>query len=326
MATGLASNFQIYHDEFYGGFVETIQQNVDAFNGASRNAIRLLTETHEGDYQKEAFFDVIGSLITRRDTTTVTAATDLAPTSDEFVGVKRNYKIGPVANTIDAWRKIAKNQSELSFIVGQQVAMALPQVYLNAALGALEAKLDSVAALEEDDTAATITSAGPIDALANFGDKAGDIVIWVMHSKVYFDLLKVNVSDAIYRANGVMIMEGVPATYGRPVLVTDSTKLVETGGVSSGIDAYSTLGLTQDAAVVKISEPSTIVTDTVTGLENLVVRFQGEGAYTLSLRGCEWDVTNGGANPTDANVDTATNWDTQVADNKLLPGVILKTR
>ena len=326
MAIGLASNFQIYHDEFYAGYVETIQQNVDAFNEASAGCISMITQAHEGHYQKEAFFDVIASLVTRRDITTVTAATDLAPTSDEFVGVKLNWKIGPVANTIDAWKKIGADQSELSFVVGQQVAKALPQRMLDRALAALEAKLDSVAALEEDDTAAVITSTGMIDALQNAGDNAQNIVCWVMHSKPYYDLLRVNVTDAIYRANGVMIVQGTPVTYGRPVVVTDSSSLVETDGVSSGVDAYSTLGLYRGAATLKVSEPDTIVTDVVTGLENLVVRFQGEGAFTLALRGCEWDVTNGGVNPTDAAVATATNWDTQVADNKLLPGVILKTR
>lgn len=326
MATGKASDFQIYNEEFHGGFVETIYQEINAFNEASQGAIRLLTEMHLGDYDKETFFDLISSLVTRRDTTSVSAATDLAPTTDEFVGVKRNYKVGPVANTLDAWRKIGRDQSSLSFVVGQQMARAVQQTMLEAALMSLEGKLDATAALEEDDTAATITSTGMIDALANFGDAAGDIICWVMHSKPYFDLLKVNVTDAIYRANGVAVMQGTPVTYGRPVIVTDSASLKETDGVSSGVDKYSTLGLTRNGATVQISEPPTVVTDLVTGLENLVYRFQAEGAYTVALRGCEWDVTNGGANPTDANLATGTNWDTQVADNRGLPGVILTTR
>jgi hypothetical protein len=147
-----------------------------------------------------------------------------------------------------------------------------------------------------------------------------------MHTGPYFDLLGNQITNAIYRANGVSVMDGVPATLGRPVLVTDSTSLVEDDGVSSGVDAYSTLGLYRDAITIKESEPPTSVMDLVTGLENLVYRFQGEFAYTLSLRGCEWDVTNGGANPNSTAVSTATNWDTQVADNKLLPGVIVKSK
>jgi hypothetical protein len=326
MAIGKASDFKIYQEQVHGGFVETIQQFVEGFNTASGGAIRLIDSLHRGDYYQESFFDVIGSLVSRRDTTSVSAATDLAPTSDDFIGVKRNYKVGPVANTLDAWRKLGEDQEMLSFVVGQQIAKAVPQAMLEAALMSLEAKLDSVAALEEDDTAATITTEGLVDAMAKQGDAAQNIACIVMHSKVYYDLLKDQITDAVYRANGLSIMEGTPATLGRPVLVTDSSSLVEVDGVSAGIDAYSSLLLFSNAATIKVSEPPTVVTELVTGLENLVYRMQGEGAYTVSLRGCQWDTANGGANPTDAALATATNWDTVVASNKLLPGAILKTR
>lgn len=325
MSIGLASDFQIYNEQFIGGFVETIQQEVDGFNAASAGAIRLAVDGHLGDYDRETFYDVIANLITRRDTTSNAAVTDLAVTTDEFIGVKRNYKIGPVAQALDAWRKIGKDQGEMSFVLGTQVAQALPQYMIESCLMALEGKLDSVAALEEDDTAATITTTGMVDALANVGDKSSNIVAWVMHGKVWHDLLSNQITNAIYRANGVAIMQGTPATLERPVFVTDSASLVETDGVSSGIDAYSTLGLFAGAASGTVSEPPTTVMDLVSGLENIVYRYQGEGAYTVRLRGCEWN-TAAGVNPTDATLATGSNWTTQVADTKLLPGVILKTR
>lgn len=325
MSIGLASDFHIYNEQFIGGFVETIQQNVDGFNERSAGALRLAVDGHLGDYDRETFYDVISSLITRRDTTSNASVTDTPITTDEFIGVKRNYKAGPVAQSLDAWRKIGKDQGEMSFVLGQQMARALPQVMINSCIMALEGKLDAVAALEEDDTAATITTEGMVDALANAGDAANGIVAWVMHSKPYFDLLKDQVTDAVYRANGVQIMEGTPATLGRPVYLTDSANLVETDGVSSGVDAYSTLGLFAGAASCTVSEPPTAVMDLVTGNENITYRYQAEGAYTIRLRGCEWS-TGAGANPTDAALATGANWTTQVADNKLLPGVILKTR
>ena len=52
MATGKASDFTIYNEEFHGGFVETIYQNVNAFNAASNGSISLLTDLHIGDYQR----------------------------------------------------------------------------------------------------------------------------------------------------------------------------------------------------------------------------------------------------------------------------------
>lgn len=331
MARSVNTDFKVYNEQFQGAFIETLQQNVDAFNAASQGALVMRTADLLGHYEQEAFWDEITS-IARRDTTSTSSATATKLTQDEFVSVKLDRINGPYETTLDALRKIqgggeADASRKFSRVIGVQTAVALPQEQLNRALAALEAKLDSVAALEEDDTAATITTAGPIDALANFGDKAGDIVLWVMHSKVYFDLVKQQVSDAIYRANGVQIMEGIPATYGRPVLVTDSTSLIATDGVSSGVDAYSTLGLARNAAEITMSEtPVAVLEGPITGSDNLFYRWQAEYSYNLGLRGCQWDITSGGSNPTDANVALATNWDTVVADNKLLPGVILKTR
>lgn len=329
MAISLSSDFKVYDEQLQGAFIETIVQNVDAFNEASQGALVMRTRDLLGHYEKEAFWDeVVASAIARRDTTASGAITATKLTQDEFIGVKLNRRNGPFEVAIDAMRKIGVNASQqFSRVIGAQTARAMPREMLDRALAAIEAKLDATAALEEDDTAAVITSTGPIDALAKFGDAAGDIALWVMHSKVYYDLVKVNVTDALYRSNGVQIFQGTPVTYGRPVLVTDSASLKETDGVSSGVDAYSTLGLAAGAGIIDISEPPIAALEgPLTGNEQLFYRWQAEYAYNLKLRGCQWDVTNGGANPTNANVATATNWDTAVADNKLLPGVLLKTR
>ena len=329
MAISLYSDFKVYDEQFQGAFVETIMQNVDAFNEASQGALVMRTRDLLGHYEREAFYDeVVAAAISRRDITASGAITATKLTQDEFIGVKLNRRNGPFEVSIDSMRKIGANAStQFSRVIGVQTAKAMPREMLDRALAAIEAKLDSVAALEYDGTAATVASVGPIQALAKFGDAAGDVVLWVMHSKVYFDLVKQQVTDAIYRANGVSIMAGVPATYGRPVLVTDSASLVEADGVSTGIDTYSTLGLVSGAGVLDISEPPIAALEgPLTGNEQLFYRWQAEYAYNLKLRGCQWDTTNGGINPTNAAVATATNWDTVVADNKLLPGVILKTR
>lgn len=333
MAISLASDFKVYDEQFQGGFVETIMQNVDAFNEAAQGALVLRTRELLGHYEKEAFFDeIVAGAISRRDTTASGAITATKLTQDEFIGVKLNRRNGPYEVSIDSMRKShggggPEASQRFSRVLGVQTAKAMPREMLDRALAAIEAKLDAVTALEEDDTAATITSNGLVDAISKVGDAYGDLAIFVMHSKPYFDLVKDQVTNAIYRANGVQVMQGTPATFGKPVLVTDSASLKETDGVSSGVDAYSTLLLFQNAAVLDISEPPIAALEgPLTGNEQLYYRWQAEYAYNLKLRGCQWDTTSGGANPTNANVATATNWDTAVADNKLLPGAILKTR
>ena len=338
MATSVYTDFKVYNDQFQGGFIETIQQNVDAFNAASAGALTLSTRDILGHYEIESFFDEVisaGSGIARRDISSTSSATAIKLTMDEFVGVKLNRINGPYEVNIDAFRKAGRGKTaeavsqEFSHVIGTQTAKVLPQEMLNRTLAALEAKLDSVAALEHGATASPglLETEDLVDALALAGDSAGGIKLWVMHSRQYFQLLKDQIADAVYRADGMSIMQGTPATLGRPVLVTDSTSLVEASGVSSGVSAYSVLGLRAGAAVLDMSEaPIAVLEGPLTGRVNLFFRWQAEYAYNLKIKGCQWDQTNGGVNPTDSAVATATNWDTVVADNKLLPGVIIKCR
>ena len=69
-----------------------------------------------------------------------------------------------------------------------------------------------------------------------------------------------------------------------------------------------------------------MVLDEVTGLENLVVRLQGEFAYNLGVKGFKWDTANGGANPSDAAVGTGTNWDAAVSSYKDYAGIVIQSR
>jgi hypothetical protein len=322
MAIGKASDFIIYEDEFYTGMTEVQAQQADAFNGASAGAIRLSTEFSKGDYKQEAFFKAISSLVTRRDTTSVSAATDLAMTSDEEIMVKINRKIGPVANTLDSLRKIASNPSEFSLLLGQQIGKAVSVDYVNSAIRAANAAISGVTSKNYDYSATGTTNyTALINTLAKMGDAQDRIAAWVMHSKSFFDLMGDAIKGSQYEsvADKTIYMADV-GTLGRPVIVTDDASLVNTTPIP---DNYYVLGLVEGAVTVQESEGREIVTDTVTGLENLVVRIQGEHAYNLGVKGFKWDVANGGANPADATVATATNWDQVASDDKDTAGVRL---
>jgi hypothetical protein len=320
MAIGKASDMVIYADQFWGGFVEELMQMSDAFNAASGGCIQLTSAGHRGEYSQESFIPEIASLITRRDLTAVTAATDLAVAQSEFVRVKLARKIGPVAQTRDAWRKIEEDPSVLSFILGGQIAKAVQVEMLNSTISALAAALSTAdtGALENDVGANNITTLFLIDTLALAGDSASDIDCWVMHSKQFFDLLKDQVTNAVYRADGVSVMEGVPATLNRPVIVTDSADLTISGTTTD----YYHLGLRRGAATANVSEVEDVEFQVVTGLENLVDRLQGEYAYTMGLKGFQWDIANGAANPDATALGTGTNWDKISTDNRSLAGVI----
>lgn len=248
--------------------------------------------------------------------------------SDEYIGVKLNRKIGPVANTLDRWRKIAEDPETMSLLLGEQSGKAQAADYLNSGLIACDAALSLQNALNYDETGSstkTMQATTLVNGLSKMGDNAGQIVCWVMHSKPFFNLVGDGISNyKVDRVAGALIVQGetVPMSLGRPIVVTDSSALVE----ASSPTTYVSLGLVADGIMVNQSEEEEIESDLVTGLENLVMRIQGEYAFNLRLKGFKWDTTNGGANPTDTALGTYSNWDKVATDKKSLPGVRILTR
>lgn len=326
MAIGKASDFQIYQDQVRGAIVERLTQASAYFNGAGR-AIVLSTVSRRGDYAQESFFQNIANAVTRRDTTSTAGVTDLALTMAELVSVKLNRKVGPIGQTLDAFRKIqmTANDQSLSFLVGTQIAKGMEVEMLNTVLGVGRAALAAEASVFFDYSGTgTMTTPTLVNGLAKFGDASARIGAWVMHSKVFFDLIQhqidpTNQGDIVA---GATLQAASPATLNRPVIVTDSDSLIVTGVP----DTYYTLGLTENALVAESSEEEMMTSEIVTGLENLVVRLQGEYAYNVGLKGFAYDSAAGGANPDNTAITTATNWDTVFSSFKDWAGVCIATQ
>jgi hypothetical protein len=330
MTIGKASNFKVYQNELRGGIVETLTQASAYFNTLG-NPIVMSTISRRGDYAKESFFKTLATVVSRRDTTSVAAATALPLTMDELISVKLNRKIGPVDQTYDAFAKIAMSMSpeEFSVLLGGMVGKAMQVEMLNRALAAARAALVAATDVFYDAGTGTVTTANLVSGLAKAGDSANGIIAWVMHSKNYFDLMAHQIGTSANGdvVSGVVVAQASPATLNRPVIVTDSDSLKVAGGSGSGAYTdYHILGLRAGGVVVENSETERLVLDEVTGLENLVVRMQGEFAYNLGLKGFKWDTVSGGANPSDANVGTGTNWDAAMTSYKDFAGICIQCR
>lgn len=331
MTIGKASNFVVYQDEMRGGVVEALTQASAYFNTAG-GAIALSSVSRRGDYAKESFFKNISSLITRRDTTSVSAASDLYLAMDEIISVKLNRKIGPVAQTRDAFRKIAMDSSPeaFSFRLGSMIGKGMQVEMLNTGLRAARAGLaNQSSVLYTVPSTGTMTTAGLVSGLAKFGDASNRISAWVMHSKVWFDLIGYQIGGSANGdvVSGIVVQAGVPQTLNRPVIVTDSDALTVAGGSGSGAYTdYFTLGLTPFGIVVENTEQEEVVLQDVTGLEQLSVRLQGEYAYNQGLKGFKWDIANGGANPLDTALGTGSNWDPAASSYKDYAGVVIQSR
>lgn len=325
MATGTLQDFKIYNAEFQAGLWEGITQMVQAFNGASSNAIQLITESLKGEYAKQAFFQDISDLITRRDVTSTSAAGAKKLEQDEIISVKLNRKIGPVETTLDSIRKIAADQQEISFMLGEMVGQKKAQDMLNTGILGVEAALAGQSDVIFDATAlgsgstATLTTDHLVSGLSKMGDMAERVVAWVMHSKPYWNLTRSQITDKVVNVADRVIREANPATLNRPVILSDIPALHDANG--SATDTYNVLGLVRGGVQITESEQSEIVSETVTGNENILFRMQGEYAVNLQCKGFKWDTVNGGANPTDAAVATSSNWDKVASSYKDLAGV-----
>lgn len=318
MATTLASDMKVYEAQFQAGLTETLQQNVDVFNASSNGGIILRSAAQKGNYGYNAYYGAISNLVTRQDITSSSALTPTKIAQIENVAVKLHRK-----SATDLTYKAAKlagvSFDELVMANGQQVAKAYTTAMVNDALLAARVAIANQSAVKNDITSATeksISHTALLKTLAKFGDQTDKIACWVMHSQQFFDLGVKAISDDIVGVADAIVRRIEIPGLNRPILVTDSASLVNS-------TTYYVLGLAQGGIDVNQSEPVQAVVDQVTGLEQLVVRAQSEMAYNLSLKGFQWDVANGGANPDATALGTASNWDKIATDAKDLAGCVL---
>lgn len=326
MAIGKKTDFKIYDAQFYAGVYESITQQTAAFNAASAGAIVLQPKKIMGEFEKQSFLQQLSTGVSRRDPSAMTAVDDIALTQGEQIGVKLNRRWGPFAQAIDAWRKIGSDDKEMSLVLGRQYGTYKMRDMLNSALIALEACLEGATAVGSPAVNLNTDKSGTGTLLPNYlvdcqmpmGDNAQNIVCWVMHSKPAFNLLGQAILDKVPGVADVAIFKGNTGTLGKPVVVTDSPALFQSGTPNK----YPVLGLVAGAVEVNESEEEEIATQPVLGLENLATRIQGEYAFNVKVKGAKY-LTASGANPDDTALGTTTNWPIVAAEAKLCAGVRL---
>ncbi len=325
MAAGTKTDFKIYNDQYYGGYFEIQQQNVDAFNAASNGAITLVTQAMLGDFESESFIKRLTGTAQRRDITSVAPVSDNKLQMGEYTAVKLNRRHGPIAQTADAFKKIGQDPEEMSYIIGQSAAADESAEQLNTAIAAVNASLSAIAAVNIDIDLA-LTHVHLSQARGKFGDAFSRIKLWVMHSAVFHSLVGTQLGVNLDSVAGSIIYGGGVGTLGVPTMITDSPSLVVVDGGGAGVNEYITLGLVDDAIALTESEERELIFEKLSGFENIMYRYQAEFAYSLRILGMAWDQTAGGVNPTAAATATAANWLNVTSDTKNLPGVRIRSR
>lgn len=323
MATAINTDMKLYDAQLQAGMYEGVAQALEVFNAASNGTILTSSLSHPGNYSKEAVFGMISGLVSRRNPLSTSTATAVKPAQIELIGVKTKGIIGPIEITLDSLRAIEKPIDEFSFILGQQIGQAKVQDMINMAVAAVEAALQGQTALNYSALALstkTIKTAYLVNAMAKMGDRGQQIAAWVMHSKQYFDLVGAQIGENLTGMSDRIVYGASAATLGRPVVISDIPALIN--DVAS-TDTYQVLGLVPAAVSIEESEQSAMVSEIVSGQKNLISRTQGEYAMTLKVKGMAWNVSGGGAAPSDAAIATDTNWTKVATSIKDLPGVRL---
>lgn len=315
------SDMQVFEQYAYGSATETIAQQVELFNAASRGAITLTSAANEGDYSSETFWKEIAGLMRRRNAYGSGAVGGVNLSQDAHTSVKVAGGTPPVTFTVAQMSWIQKSPEEAGVVIGEQLGVGMMQDMINTALRAGRAAIGANAALLEDDTAGTITRGGLVAASARFGDRAGDIAAWVMHSKVLHDLFAENITNTnrLFDIGTVSVLED---GFGRILIMTDSPDLITTGTP----DTYHTLGLVDGALMVEDNGDLFTNIETTNGDENIIRTMQAEYTFNAKVKGYSWDKANGGASPNDAALALGTNWDKVATSDKNTAGVLLNTQ
>ena len=209
MSTTVNTDLVIYDDLAQTAFLERRQDNLEVFNASSNGAILLDNELIEGDFRKRAFYKVGGS-IESRNVNSVDKVTGKKIGAGEAVSVKAPWKYGPYETTEEAFKRRGRSVDEFSEVIGVDVADATLEGYVKYGLKALTAAIGAnadmvVTADIETDGKKTLTR-----GLRKYGDKFNRVVLFVMHSATYFDIVDEAIANKIYEEAGVVVYGGQP--------------------------------------------------------------------------------------------------------------------
>jgi len=319
MAIGSKSDVKIYNAEFSAGYLETLDQAVSDFAMGFGGAVNIVTAETMGDYRKERFWDFPSGNYGRRDVTdTSTSVTPAKMTQGEIIAPKLSRRYGPFQQTEDSFRRIAEDPVLFSTLLGENYAQQRVKEMLNTSMGALSAALNNEGSNVYDYAATgsgkTADHTALIRGLDKMGDASSKVRTWVTHSGAATSLKEAQLSVGSGNVADFQVYQGGVGTLGLPLFVSDIPYLSVTGTPGE----YIILGLVRNAVSIYVDTLPIVALDRQLLKENLEMILQGEDDYVLELKGFQW---GGGVNATTANVVTGSNWTTEFASNKDLPGI-----
>lgn len=315
-------DLEVFNSETYTAMTETVDQDINKFNEASQGTITLINRPSSGDEDIKSSFKGVADLIRRRNVYGDGTVNSVRLTQTTENSIKVAAGTPPVEYSPSQYTWIQQNPTDAAIVIGEQLGKARLADMLNTGI------MCAVAAIQNNPKAMreSIVNAAALPNTAGlFGDRESAIKVWVMHSACASDLLNhaLNNSERLFSYGTVNITKDVA---GRIFIVTDSPSLVTATNPDDreSITGYNTLGLTESGIVVSDNADYKSAIQDLLGRENLGVMHQSEWSYNVAVKGYKWDITKGGASPTNLALATGTNWIQVPASVKNTAGVLAK--
>ena len=308
------TDMKVYNDAIKKATIETVGQNIAAFNAASGNAIILDAAGFGGDFRMESMFASLASAQRRVNRYTPNAAvTPVALSEIEETIAKVAGGYGPVLWEDAQFSWMQENPTKGIEMASRYLADAIMQDQLNTGILAAVAALGNNA--EASVTVGTnITQVALNESHAKFGDRSQALVTQVMNGASYHALI----GDALDNGNALFSSDNVTviSILGKRIVVTDAPAL---------LDGTTGKTLTLQSGGIIIDNTTDVITNIETSNRNerIETTFQADYAFGLGLKGYAWDTANGGKSPDDAAIGTGTNWDVVMTSVKDTAGTLL---
>jgi hypothetical protein len=302
---------------------------IDLFNSGSNGTILLESETSTGTKKNTAFFKDFGT-ISRRDITVDSAQVSHKIERAEHTAFKTLWKFEPVEWMWTAFKTSdGMSNEEVVMMVARKLAEKKTLYNINQAINIAAAAIESNGAATVLDLATAgknLTVDKLVNAQAKFGDQASNLSCLVMHSAVYFAMVKNQMVNYQFDTGaGIVLYGGTPATMNKPVVVTDAPELVYMA--SDGVTPlYKTLFLSPGAVTIRDNGETKVGLQDKLGYENMKSLFQAEGDMWNYVKGYQLKSTaNPASNPAMSVLADSANWEQWVNSVKLTAGVVIKS-
>lgn len=318
-----SSEMVVFNEYIMPVISKQLPQRIAAFNEAAPG-IMLSSAGFVGDFFEKSFYNALYDNKRRVDiygANSVVAPVDLS--QDQHNSVKVHGGFGPIRFEPKQMAVLQKPTQEGVTVIANQFIDAYIQDQLNTSVAAAVAAIENNAALVFDESTAggaatplALNQRGLNRSHAGMGDNTQALTTQIMRGgmagyNAFVDAALQN-GERLFVAANVMVID----ILGKRTVVSDIPALIADANATAKVLTLQAGGVMVDSQQV----PYTNI-DTTNGLERIVTTWQTDYDFSIGLLGYSWDETNGGKSPSDAALETGTNWD-KVDDNKFTSGTL----